>query len=569
MNAALAALLLACVPAEAARKTVTLPTVPALAPSAASAAGAAPPVLAPIKAAAAISNIQAAIPAPAQAPKAASAGGQSGIAQAAAAIAELPAKASAADAHGAGTELETVMTGGASKPAGSAVGAAMSVEFAPAWGFTARPELGRYLTAAPKTLRRHDSRRKAQAARQELNAPMKRLADGTLRFPAERGHKAISDDGTMAAWSDGKRIWIADLVAGVVRDSWDPGAPERIRELKFSGTGRKVAFTYGDPGGVVGVGLLSRAGVEYHAGFHGLENISGMAFSPDGATLAFMTMSGALHVLREGETQARVYGLGQKIYAGRPMAFSGDGKTLAVGLYGKVFLFDVDHADLMPRVLEVDPGPMERVALDHHGVRLAYIYEDEDSGERVVVLRDSLSAKRQLVFLAGQQPIWDLAWRPAGRGVVLATSDGLLRAEVADDGRMSVERYAHKPARWSPRLGPGGESMIAGTRDDRYVDVVPLLPGLWGEASAALEAPVVVEKLPAAPPVSTEASAAKVAAARKFELEKYGIVQEAELLPKLRRWLTDHLEIFRVSARKSLERLAGAGDAEARAILRP
>ncbi len=266
-------------------------------------------------------------------------------------------------------------------------------------------------------------------------------------------------DGTVCFWraKDGRYLGMLD--------EGDAGKAALIRRLVFSPRGNLLALR--KESGEIAVWKWFRpddADAEIEAAFLWSNNrVPGrpLAFSPDGRFLAVGEANGAVR-LHDAATAALVHWLKPlgAVGAVRGLAFTPDGKRLAVARGQVVALWDVDAGSLW-RAWDAQQGPIQDVAYPPDGQVLVTTGRDVRlwdtlTGELQMTLDRQASAVRQATFSPSGQR---LAVVVDERSIVVTHVADLLKA-VDDLGlRSSAET---KPVAWTrPLWMPETQQTIA------------------------------------------------------------------------------------------------------------
>ena len=187
------------------------------------------------------------------------------------------------------------------------------------------------------------------------------------------------------------------------------------------------------------------------AGRRELGNANGVAFSPDGHTLATVEYDGAVllwDTRTPGKRDQLVSGNEGSVYG---VAFSRDGQTLAAaGDHGTVRLLDTDTHRHLGQLLTGQHGIVNGVAFSRDGHTLAAA--GADGTVRLLDLRAPIKPGRTLT--GHQGPVHGVAFSPDGHTLAAAGTDGTVRLwdiHAPDQprrpfaGRHSLLRVAFSP----------------------------------------------------------------------------------------------------------------------------
>jgi WD40 repeat protein len=271
----------------------------------------------------------------------------------------------------------------------------------------------------------------------------------TLELPGERvlaftflgegGLATLTADGTVWLWDQAgkQRREFATGVKAVQRAAFssdgrllacsaDPG-PVEVWDTSAGHRLRRVGKPQLPPGAFAGVGGFGQPWRGVNA-----DRVRGLAFAPDGRTLATVDEAGRVRIeeLASGQVRAQFTPRDKAAAAPKgaiPLAFSPDGRLLAVGVPGGVGIWDVATGSELP-ALRGHRDLVSAVAFRPDGAALL-----SASGDTTALLWDMVEARRQLprprltdeavaeawAALVGKDPIaahrhlWALAGDPA------------------------------------------------------------------------------------------------------------------------------------------------------------
>lgn len=255
----------------------------------------------------------------------------------------------------------------------------------------------------------------------------------------------LNDSGMCLAFSpDGKRLvagapdhagssGIQLLDAQTGKPSiWHLSTVSKVTQLSFSADGKRLAAAHGE----TGVGYKGEAVVwnmETFQELHKVPSPSGfaaLALSPDGTQLAFTDLDGERKVrIHDVDLKKELFVLDAK---GDALAFSPDGKRLAVGSGSHIELWDPKTGD---RVLSCKGETLNarKMAFSPDGRNLAvggFFSETKNGG---VDIFDASTGER-VGGASGQPRVRALAYRPDGKAIASAGA-GTLKIWSVSDGQ--------------------------------------------------------------------------------------------------------------------------------------
>jgi len=279
-----------------------------------------------------------------------------------------------------------------------------------------------------------------------------------------------------------------------------------VSSVAFSPDGKTLAAGYGVEDGDGGVLLFDATRGVWHAAQRLLATegrIVSVAFSPDGKTLAaayravFGGASGVLLLSPKRSQPALVQGLPASGGVWSRMAFSPDGKTLAGSGDKRVVLLDAEsHQQLQAEGLAVT-GSIRGVAFSADGKTLAVGYA-ERIGASGAVLFDAKSRQRleaQPPFSEIEGDVWCVAFSPDGKTLAAGCQggpDGVVLFDTTSRQRLHVQPLAGTERVRSVAFSPDGKTLAVGclggpdgvvlfdTTSRQRLRAQPLaLPGTW------------------------------------------------------------------------------------------
>jgi WD40 repeat protein len=305
------------------------------------------------------------------------------------------------------------------------------------------------------------------------------------------GPLAYAPDGRslISAERSGMRLLVHDLATGAARELPRPG---QLHALALSPDGSTLAAGYW--GGEVDLLSPADGAVRYCFVRHtftagdGADRVLALAFSPDGSLLAVAPHGEAELWDLTGPAPVRRAVVAERLTGGRNgryLAFSPDGRTLAVGHGARraVLLWDVESG--RGRRLEVEGLEYDNlVAYSPDGRALGVIHSppgsvhlvEADSG-RVLTRPDFDRAN-------------DLAFSPDGRVLAVAGHDDSLRLYSVPDGRPLGVFFWHMSGLNAVAFSPDGR-WLASSSDDHVVKLWPvaLLLAAGGDRAVPTTAP--------------------------------------------------------------------------------
>lgn len=193
--------------------------------------------------------------------------------------------------------------------------------------------------------------------------------------------------------------------------------------------------------------------------------VPAVAWSPKDELLAIAT--GAEVRLLVGKDVKAVLNAGKAI---RSLAFSPDGRQLAVGMYQKIVLWEVAGANAS-RTLTGPRAFVTGLAWSPDGLRLAASSEDELA--RVW----TLASDEGPVELSGHAyPVTGIAWSPDGQTIATVAGDdtrltkpGEFKLWDARTGQARVSAEDHRKAALCVAFSPDGKRVATGGLDERVI----------------------------------------------------------------------------------------------------
>jgi WD40 repeat protein len=196
-------------------------------------------------------------------------------------------------------------------------------------------------------------------------------------------------------------------------------------------------------------------------------------FSPDGEILAISVQGGFIYLLNSSDgvvvrsinlldhmdEMAREYAAYNRLVAAESLSFSPDGKSIAVGFYEHILLFDSENGQLKGKFQE-DLGIFPRVAFSPDGTTIA-----AGSGEGNTIVLWDIAGEKPLLFLEGHSNgITDLSWSPDSTKLATASIDRTVQIWDAVTGRRMRRMVFEHPVK-SVEYSPDGSRFAIGASD--------------------------------------------------------------------------------------------------------
>jgi WD40 repeat protein len=147
------------------------------------------------------------------------------------------------------------------------------------------------------------------------------------------------------------------------------------------------------------------------------------------------------------------------------LAFSPDGKTLAVGAYQEVLLWDLANAKLAKRIGVGQIGDFVRsVAFRNNGQWLA-VAEGTPYGPGAVKLLDVNSGQPVLAFQEPKDAVFSVAFSPDGKLLAAGGADNVARVWNVDEKKLVGELKSHTSWVLSTSFSADGKFVVTSSAD--------------------------------------------------------------------------------------------------------
>ncbi len=295
------------------------------------------------------------------------------------------------------------------------------------------------------------------------------LSDGQSVRPL-KGHTgpigsiAFSPDGrTLASGSGDWTVILWDVASGTPRSTLRHGSG--VLSIAFSPNGQMLAYS-----GCYDEIILCEAatGVVRHSLRGRINPVEGVAFSPDGRTLAVGHRDEVrLWNTATGEAQVHIIGTG----GGGRQAFSPDGRTLASCRYAVCFWDAVTGASRGDGWSIGPPGSrVSGIAFHPDGRTLASANSDN-----TVILWDLLTSLRRSTLVGHTGPVLSVAYSPDGRTLASGSADSTIILWDTATGKPIRTVRGHQKAVTSVAFSPDGQILASASADQTVI--------LWTQAT--------------------------------------------------------------------------------------
>ena len=220
------------------------------------------------------------------------------------------------------------------------------------------------------------------------------------------------------------------------------------------GTGRAVDIAYSPDGKQfavatpIGIWIYdSRTGKELNMLIGHTNTIKGIAYSPDGRTLASGSVSGLEDTIRlwdttTGRHKATLTGIAFGVYS---IAFSPDGETLATGSYEYIQLWDVVSGERKLSFVARTERVVDIIAFSPDGSTLASVDDNK------IALWDATTGTHKTT-LTGQEHVHSIAFSPDGSTLASGQNNTITLWDATSGAHKTTsrERGAHGQVAFSP-----------------------------------------------------------------------------------------------------------------------
>jgi WD40 repeat protein len=272
-----------------------------------------------------------------------------------------------------------------------------------------------------------------------------RLGKGRL------GDIAVSPDGKNIAAASAAGIYCLDT--DTFSEKWVYPSPSRVNRAAFSPSGDTIAVGFFD--GVIHL-LSAEDGTKLNEFSGEWDYYFGMGFSPDGALFAFTTKD-SIRLWNIKQSSEEIIPAGNDDFP-TGLAFSPDGKALAVGYYsGKIIFWDISTKASM-RTITGHENSIARMAFSPDGAFLA-------TGDRdgIINMWDASSGdKRWSEDVAEYAYEYDFSFSPDGAVFAMGSSTGSLHFVETATGSFLFEKDDSRSLEIAAlTFSPSGETLYA------------------------------------------------------------------------------------------------------------
>ena len=188
-----------------------------------------------------------------------------------------------------------------------------------------------------------------------------------------------------------------------------------------------------------------------------------VAFSPDGKRLAVATGAGIW--IYDGQTYRELALLTGHTGVVRTVAFSPDGKILASGGWDNaVKLWDIETGHVITFVGHRHVGHggiVDAIAFSPDGKVLA-----SGAADSTVKLWDTKTGQNLATFVGHKFRVFSVAFSPDGKTVASGAEDRTIKLWSVETGRNIATLIGHKDVVFSVAFSPDGETLASGASDD-------------------------------------------------------------------------------------------------------
>ena len=280
--------------------------------------------------------------------------------------------------------------------------------------------------------------------------------------PSGQWIAAAGNDGNVYVWPPGESSTSASVLSGYSEGEDAPQTGENaIYHLAFSPDGATLAFLGNDQALRLWHNLGQTTPDTTVLGGR-QDPIGAVAFSPDGQHLA----------LSAGGTAIRIWNVNQRSaessiltpgFAVHTLAFSPDGQRLAAGCDdGRIRLWNAQSPGSAPERLDAHEGDVWSLAFSPNGALLAS--GGKDRAVRIWNVADLSPASRPL--LGHEGPVNVVAFGPSGQRLASGSSDHTARLwQIDRDGVGPIVLEGHTSWVHSLAFSPDGNTLISGSAD--------------------------------------------------------------------------------------------------------